>query len=287
MRKNSGIVKQIKKFRKALGMNQVEFAKHVGFPQSRISELERGKAPSVEMLLRLGTIAAYPDRLWFWGRAGIDKELMLSVFAEFSRDIGQKPPVGKVIAVPPFQKDGPMWYVDGRSIPLGSLPAYYVLAGECIEDIFRLSNSGAMILLDTAANDAKTAKPFWDSLVLVEATEENRRNFPFPPRRGLHMGWLHLGTGEAEGVRYAVLDPTSQSTHDYTPYQPSDSIAFGRWTGAEIADEQRKRYFAAEGRKSEWEFFDAAAKEELRLFPGCTILGRVLGWFVPQRELNK
>jgi hypothetical protein len=70
----------MKKLRSALG--QSEFAKEVGIPQSKVSECEAGKPPSVQMFVLLGNYAAkqglFEDATWFWRRAGLDTEAMLS-----------------------------------------------------------------------------------------------------------------------------------------------------------------------------------------------------------------
>jgi len=72
---------RMKKIRGAL--NQSAFAEATGIPQSKISECEGGKYPSVQMFVLLANYAEkqgqYDDAMWCWNQAGIDRTAMLSV----------------------------------------------------------------------------------------------------------------------------------------------------------------------------------------------------------------
>jgi len=79
MGKYSEAALKIKRLRSAL--SQGEFAQAIGVPRSKVSECERGKPPSVQMLVLLGNEAArqglYNEAIWFWKRAKLDTEAML------------------------------------------------------------------------------------------------------------------------------------------------------------------------------------------------------------------
>lgn len=282
---------RISDLRKACGDTQVAFARRLEVTQPMVSAWEGGRdVPSLGAYLRLANLASFPDKIWFWKQAGIEEDTMLSTAVEHLKKVVEDLPRGKILPVPALEsqrggKQESLWYADARYVPIDSRPAYYAIPEGGTEGIHVPWET--IILLDTSANDAKTLEPFWNSLVLIEVTEEDRRGFQFPPRCGLHMGWLHLATGEAEVVRYAVRDPSRESTHNWTPYSPSEAKAFGRWTSGNPSDDLQKKYFASEGRMTEWDLWDAGARKELQLFRGCTILGRVLGWFVPAQELGK
>lgn len=102
MKKNSEVVKRVKALRNSLGMNQLEFAQHGGFPQSRVSEWESGKAPSADMYIRLGKLALYPDNLWFWEQAGIDRQGIADVAGKILGDRLAPLGEGQTIEIPAF-----------------------------------------------------------------------------------------------------------------------------------------------------------------------------------------
>ena len=88
MAKKSDMVRRIKDLQGK--MNQVEFARYLGVPQSRVSEYLAGKRPTAEMCVRLAKLAPHPDNLWFLEQAGLKRDDILSAAAKIMEDSAQR-----------------------------------------------------------------------------------------------------------------------------------------------------------------------------------------------------
>ena len=69
--------------RRKLNLTQVEFAKIFGVTQAAVSRWESGtKEPSIENYIRMGNIAAESDCRWFWEKAGVDVNRVVTLLGQ-------------------------------------------------------------------------------------------------------------------------------------------------------------------------------------------------------------
>jgi len=70
----------IRELRHRLGMNQVQLGQRLHFSPMAVSRWERGEQePTDRAYIELGNLAGDPDCWYFWGRAGLHNENLLSV----------------------------------------------------------------------------------------------------------------------------------------------------------------------------------------------------------------
>lgn len=284
MAKSPEISDRIKALRTERGETQLEFANILGVRQATVSDWESpttDSIPSSESYVQLGNLAPYPDSLWFWKQAGIDQTAMLSASGKLLKERGDLAET-KCVAVPPLREKGRKQtgqevfeYVDAKYVPNPSSVAYWIIdKATCKESALV---SGDVVILDTSSNDSANLQPFWDSEVLFEVTEGVKQVQTAKPRAGLHLGRLRLH-----------MPSGGRSPHDYwvavlfPPRHVLDALNYGEilgmWKISMTADSWRLR---GKDHQFDPELVRQRASEELRLYPGCTILGRVIYVFRP------
>jgi transcriptional regulator with XRE-family HTH domain len=299
MAKSPEVADRIYDLRSKRRETQTQFAEAVGVTQQSISDWESkttDAVPSSDSYLRLGTLAPYPDNLWFWGQAGLDQEAMLSAAEKLLHERGKEPPKGKTVAVPRLVAMGEttekselrLW--DAKDIPKpGSVAYFEVLPAH--HGIARppIHRPGTIILLDTSGASATDLQPFWRKVVLVETTDEIQKlkfSFPNPsgPGIGLRIGRLYCASaGMGEHSRWhAILHDPDLPCMDVS-FNQLNMESFGEWAVSMTTDKWRLKT----GDSFDMRLLRARAEEELRLYRGCQILGRVLDWYRPPQEKGR
>ena len=83
--------------RTSRGSTQAEFAADAQVTQPMVSAWEAGKeTPSAETLMRLAKLAKYPANVFFWERAGLDREEMLSASGKIMEERGAPAKSGEI-----------------------------------------------------------------------------------------------------------------------------------------------------------------------------------------------
>jgi transcriptional regulator with XRE-family HTH domain len=327
MGKQTEVSDRISALRSKRGETQAQFAEAVGVKQQAVSDWEsttNDVAPSCESYVRLGNIAPYPDCLWFWSQVGLDRDAMQLAAGKLLKESGQLPEAD-IIAVPRLigsRKTDPAAKpisIDADRVPIPGAVGYWTVESTAYDPIHHQAAGspeerrpthdegggyppihipGTVVILDTSSNDAADLQPFWDRAVLLQATREGHKmgaagEAAFP---GLRIGKLCCAT----------VPPPVVGSHEYVPWyaclRPLDSAPlpspfilsgrdlhnniFGRWTVSMTTDKQRLKDKYQPG------VFDASlvcerAREELRLYKGNIILGRVIKWYRPSQGDGK
>ncbi len=170
MKKNSEVVKRVKALRKALDMNQLEFAKHGGFPQSRVSEWESGKAPSADAYIRLGNLASHPDNLWFWEQAGLTPQALVAAASKVMRERFSAPPESEIVRVPAYDDLSAAGFASMLALPAKLVPnpgtAYFLRFTEKHDPSLGFQ-CGDILILDTQDAGSPCLKPFFGHMIVV------------------------------------------------------------------------------------------------------------------------
>lgn len=289
---------RIKALRGQLGKTQAEFAQLIGVTQPAISDWESATGstgPSSESYAQLAGLASYPDSLWFLEQAGVDTNAALSTFGKLQKERGEMA-LTLCTLVPPFRKKGeaspkpedflpwPTKYIpDPNSVAYWQIDHH--VGHTTMPQLVPLGDK-AIILLDTSANDAVGFQPFRGKAILVESTgEAAAAHEPGAIPAGVHMGRLRMKAWAGTSLDYmsylAVLVPLQGEVRWTSPPGPSigagSSTTKWRLRNPDVEPHHPRASVLAE---------DQAA-EDGRLFPGCTILGRVLAWFRPPSKTGK
>lgn len=318
MGKSLEVSDRIYTLRTSRGETQAQFAAAVGVMQQTVSDWESKTAdamPSCESYVRMGNIAPYPDCLWFWGQVGLDRDAMLLAAGKLLKESGQLSD-SRTIAVPRLigpRKTDPNSepiFEHADFVPIPGAVGYYVVEAAAYDPVHHMkvgapshrkplysenagyepiNHAGDIILLDTSSNDSTDLQPFWGQDVLLQTMPESMKTAPAPCAfPGLRIGRLccvSVGTGHHAEYNpwYAYLRPAGSPPLD-SPYEISPqelhSSQFGQWIIARTSDKGRlKGGGGPDGYDRELVY--ARAKEELRLYKGNVILGRVLKYFSP------
>jgi transcriptional regulator with XRE-family HTH domain len=311
MGKSKEVSDRISALRSKRGETQAQFAELVGVKQQAVSDWESTTgdvSPSCESYMRLGNVAPYPDCLWFWQEAGLDRDAMLLAAGKLLKESGQ-PSDSKMIAVPRLvgprktDPDSVPIFEDASFVPIPGAVGYYVVEAAAYDPEHHMkagapshskplysenagyepiNHPGDIIVLDTSSNDSTDLLPFWDEEVLLQTMPEVMKIIA-PPWPGLRIGRLCCvsavsGTHVEYDPWYAHLRPYGSpvlvSPHKISSQELAGN-QFGEWILARTADKGRlKGSFGSDGYDRELVYL--RAKEELRLYKGNLILGRVL-----------
>jgi len=297
----------VKRIRSLQGqMNQVEFARYLGVPQSRVSEWGAGKRPTTEMCIRLAKLAPHPDNLWFLEQAGLNRDDLLSVAGNIARDIFTPPKGVDLIRVSPSEDSPEALAAGDLALPkrLVENPAWtrYMVVSEeflrpvilhpkdmnlridaaarkvfnLIEDVplsqtWSLLGHGDILLLDVSQNSSPTLQPFWGLHLVMKTNHYSRSGGP-----SLLAGELvAISSMRDVSARLSIHIEDDAQLLDVGIWIPP------RTTGSSEKSEASEPDYPMEGEKSEE--FRERAKAEMQLEPGYTVLGIIKGWLSAQR----
>lgn len=177
MKRKIEIAERIKEVRAALGMTGVQFARHGGFSQSKVSEWEAGKyPPSAEMFVRLGNVAPLHLRLWFWKQAGLRQDALNGICGQIAAEQGAPPAEGEIVRIPEFRETLQGREEAGPPIPL---PARFIPHPErtvCLS-VDKRSTAVAdspkgIFIVDTFCEGAEDLSALWSRVVILRYAPE-------------------------------------------------------------------------------------------------------------------
>jgi len=284
MKKSAKVGEHIKALRLARDMTQSQLAHLLDVRQTTVSAWELDEnLPSSEAWVKLGNFAPYPDCIWFWQQAGMDEQAMLSAAEKLLK--GRRAAPGEITCVP--RSSGTLQESEEAG-PLVPLPAEFVpnpLSTRCLVVDEKFSNPifpvGDVILLDESANSPEDLRPFWGEIVLVHLTrpkDGTGLRMTKSWRDGLNIGRLLCRTSQS-GDRLqwaATLGPFDDADKWYTV--DGRRIFVGTWRH-EFRSESFGAAVDSDRLREAREEAKLQAPMQMRLTPGCRILGRVIGWF--------
>ena len=166
-----------------------------------------------------------------------------------------------------------------------------VVSGQTFGGMFA---DGEVITVELLGKDSRELQPFWDAVVLVEfsPTTEDQEDpsiqwRAWPPKK-LWVGRLTTKLAQDPFTAFwGVLDPdvpselfqTLPEFHNWT--LGHGEVCIGSWSfGAQRLSDDKVTYSdLREWRKS--------ARQEMKTFEGCRIVGRVVGWLARPEPLKK
>lgn len=182
-------------------MNQVEFARYLGVPQSRVSEYRAGKRPTAEMCVRLAKLAKYPDNLWFLEQAGLKRDDILSAADKIRGERNAPPVEGEVIRVPWYRETEQGRVETDCLMPLPNRP--FGGGGQliCLQ-IDELSPDSIEVplgiyVLDISVAGSRDLKACRNQDVLIRYSPETRATFP----GGLYVGRICITDQGRSAIR--------------------------------------------------------------------------------------
>lgn len=312
-RKTETAGERIRRIRKDGQQDQRSFGARVGAAQGTVSAWERDdkdRAPSADMYFRLATLATKPeDQVFFLQRAGLSREVIISAANKLLREQIVRPEAGERVYIPRVEKtsDGLREVGTPLMMPVELVPNPQ--STHCFGIRFTPTTFDQWAIVDTADNEAEGLGPFWGLPVLVEFAPKDEFGPLWP--EGLEIGMLFLEEGE----------PTPEGTPWFARFLQSyvsriligASIRVGMWTergpkggvarlSYPLVDPKHLlgNRFPGMGAehtarlKLEWEATRGLTEErygragrEMRLVPGCKIIGRVITWWHAIQEPKK
>ncbi len=275
---------------------QAQFAKSFGVTQSMISAWEAGRdTPSAEIWIKLGELAGYPDCYWFYARAGLDPQKLLAatekLFKERIQPTDSPLVEGRTVLVPRVQS---LRGLEPAGLPV-PMPVQLVpnpSSTYCLGISFTPGQFDRWAIVDTADAEAEDLGPFWGLPALIEFAPIDQAPPLWPG--GLEIGTLFLEEDEQNP------DGTPWYARFLGPYPGGmligTSMRIGRWIesrqsriAATLQSEE-----AVPGLEEGWDAKRVAvsirsgrALREMRLAPGCKIIGRVITWWYGIQEPKK
>ncbi len=191
-KKISESAQQIKLLRKSLGDKQTDFANRLEVTQPMVSAWEAGRdTPSSAFFIRLGSLASYPQSMWFWKQAGMDEQAILSA-AEGVLRKRSIPVEGEIIRVPRFRETlrgresaGPPIPLPKEFVPNPASTVCFVVDKDASAV---LDSPHAIFILDETNKNASNLLPFWGKVVFAEYEAEAGTNPRW--RSGIYAGRL-------------------------------------------------------------------------------------------------
>lgn len=299
MRKDTEAAKRIRALRGRF--TQAEFAKALHVAQPMVSAWEAGRElpASADLWLKFGEYAGWPDCFWFWQRAGLVPNTLLAAaqkaLNEQIKD-GTSGLDGQMVLVPRVRKTAQGLEVIGEPLlmPAERIPnplstQCFVLEG--IEAVVDTTEAGAptllpflgrIVLLDVEPYSGIASAPFIVGLhvgilfgpVESRGPEETTWGLQFVPLRQDSIGDLY----ESQTMSIGVAPYWVGSSRSIKLTRPDQNSLAPNPESVGAPDTKALKRLSEEAdailRK-----MDRQIKEELRLFPRCKIIGRVIAQF--------
>lgn len=278
-KKRSEMAQKLGALIEARGEGQVGFSRRVGTTQSRVSEWLAGKqSPTPEALIKIGNIAPHPDRIWFWKRAGLDEQSMLSEAAGILKEGEAEAKVleGKkqVFLIPRFRETAQGREEAGPPVPL---PAEFIpnhASTICLlvdeKATGMMSSPDGLFLVDTSVESAEDLQCLWGAVVFVDYRPLEITS----GRQGVCVGRPKL----RDRSEYRRFGPPLVRHADLNLLFDGSWIPLGGWEHPSY--DQFSTVVGPAGSEElerlETET-DQRAPSEFRLEKGIRILGRVIG----------
>ena len=282
----------------ALGINnQRIFAKKMGFKPTTVNAWMVGASlPSPDASMTLGRMApTTDDSLFFFKQAGLTQEAIVSAANLLSAEQVRKPLPGECVNIQRVEK-APTGLKDlGRSIlmPVELVPN--PASTYCFGVSFTPGQFDRWAIVDTSDAEAHGLGPFWGLPVLMEFALSDQAPPLWPV--GLEIGTLFLEEDEQNP------DGTPWYARFLGPYPGGVSLGtsmrIGRWIESRQSrvalmlglSEHDERVARPEGEGGAVRVADSIrsgrALREMRLAPGCKVIGRIITWWYGIQEPRK
>jgi hypothetical protein len=270
MSKKTDVRNRIKKVMAGLGIdNQSAFAKMLGFQPTTLSAWMTGASlPSPDAYMVLGRKApSIEDSLFFWEKAGLTRDAILSAAAkierERGRDVASEIAAGDAVIIAPLAEfnDGSMTdlVLPRRCVPNATSVRYLI-----VNQGFEYASGppppfeiGDILLVDVSHSDSIDLMPFWGETVLFCGGLE----------RGGYM------VGQLELYPFPHLSFLAK-LHLWTTFKGGETLPIAPWRAEMPAGASSHDGFSEEVEAEA----EARARKEFRLANGLRILGIVRGW---------
>ncbi len=261
MKKRPEVARRIEKWRLAQKMSQQELAKMFGVSRPALSAYETGATrPPAQVLAKLTNLARGAEATWFLKsflkQAGIDEESVLSAADAILERRGVPATNLRIISIPALSK-GPKLELPARFVPNPRSTVYLRLDDDSTpHGVYEGDYTthgvrpGDVVVFEHRRHAKDGLQPFWGEVVLAEYKDAPARHF--------YVGLLDGKLEETTGWFLALLYPPGRAT----------GFPIGGWKPRPQA------------RREEW-------PTKVQPYPGWRILGRVVAWFRPPRELTK
>ncbi len=273
---------RIRALRERLGdKNQADLAKRLKVTQAMVSAWESGKeVPSASFLFRLGSLASYPDSLWFWRRAGIEEQAVIEASnginkgrEAFSVELFKK---GDVVLVPRFRETRGGREDAGAPLPFPTecIPNPTATIALVVDELSTgvVESPRGIVLIDTSWEGVEDLEPLWGRVVAVRCAGETSILHE-DTYEGVYIGRLFLGDSSPLPFRPGMamiraalmsLDKMGWALQDVGRHEEPDRSPL-------IRPDDTKAL------RAYWEEMHDRAASKLRLFPGIRVLGKVIG----------
>lgn len=272
---------EIAKLRERLGLSQDSFAKRIGVSRPAVSAWEVGRAvPPPANLVQLVEMADSAEvRMFFIHQAGLDDQTIIrAAEAILQKQVAPLSP-GEAVRVPRFRDPGATIKSKNGDVPL---PAEFVpnpsatICVEIDEDSPNVFGPRGLFILDKSSEALQDLGAICGHEVMLQYLPDDE---PKSPVRGLHTGRLRVGSSfgspSPEISVHMHLDvKVSWGNGALDVCQPY--IKMDEPRGMSEEDQ-----FARRARVRE---VQAKALGALRLKPGVTILGEIIGHLTGHME---
>ncbi len=166
MEKKTKIGERIESLRRTRKMSQTDLADYLGASQPAVSAWEADdRQPPTDVLVKLGNLADYPDCMWFWQRAGMKEQPMLSAADRILADRRAPPSESEIFRVPIVRRGGKGIEETGEFFPVAAPLVEHEASTVCllVDDNSASPSvpSGDLIVLDTSQCEARRSSSFW------------------------------------------------------------------------------------------------------------------------------
>jgi transcriptional regulator with XRE-family HTH domain len=165
--------KRIRELRAALGDLQGAFAKRLAVTQPMVSAWEGAKdGPSSAFFLQLGSLASFPENLWFWEQAGLSREVMMELARNLLPERAVPLVDGEVYRIPRFRETlqgresaGPPLALPAECLPHPAQTICLVMDKKATGVV---SCPRGIFILDTFVEGAEDLSNLWERVVMLQ-----------------------------------------------------------------------------------------------------------------------
>jgi len=265
----------IKDLRSALHLNQAEFGERFGVGQTGVSAWEVGDTtpPSDVWGVMAKLASGQKEKEWFLRRAtGLEIDEIVPIVEQFQKERSAPAKRGEIYRISPFpvaeqtnEEGNPLLPLPAKKIPNPGSTRWFTLDESNASFPFA---PGDIVVVDMSQTGRQNLvlRPLFNNLVLMEFTEQSvRQRVP----QGFFTGQLLPRRGPPAFTWYAELAVLNQrlEVHRFT---------VGEWAAGHPVVQRDDPSAAAGYRQADAEEF---ALDEIRLYPGCKMVGPIIGWF--------
>jgi len=257
VKKKSQIAQEIEKLRKSLGMNQAQFAAGIDASQAAVSLWETGEGePSGETCLKLGNLAPFPLRLWFWEQAGLDMQKLSEAAIELAKTAMKDlvAPDVRFFAIKPHPEaaegDRRELILPASVVPNPPSTSFLVVNQKLAGSGFA---PGDIVVIESSRGDIADLVTFENRIVLAEFGPRSETGDPYWPE-GFFLGRFRIRRHGQDALVYvASIGPANDLDPRWSLYSQEGKYLLGSWRHPGISKEPvhgspREQVFAEIGK---------------------------------------